>query len=49
MEKNRFSTQDSENVFQNEARLTENEGRESGNEMKRYNGESGKLQKLFIT
>jgi len=45
MENKTFSTQESENVFPNEARLIENEGKESRNEMKRYNGESGKLQK----
>ena len=48
MENKTFSTQDSENVFPNEARLIENEGKESRNEMKRYNGESGKLQKWII-
>ena len=48
MENKTFSTQESENVFPNEARLIENEGKESRNEMKRYNGESGKLQKWII-
>ncbi|XP_023325304.1 uncharacterized protein LOC111699013 isoform X2 [Eurytemora carolleeae] len=46
MENKTFSTQESENVFPNEARLIENEGKESRNEMKRYNGSHSSEEEL---